>query len=142
LAFPRKRVPTGAWYESGMTIDDVTAVDARASIEVADLDAALAFWTDIAGFAVEVTMGEPPMFAKIRNGAAHLALTRVDAPAPMAIAPVFVTLTGLDALLVRLAAAGIPLVSEPSTRPWGVRDITVRCPGGGPVIAFGEEVSR
>lgn len=124
-----------------MTTDDVTPVDARASIEVADLDDALAFWTDIAGFDVEVTMGEPPMFAMIRSGAAHLALARVDAPTPMQIAPVFVTVTGLDALVARLAAAGIALESEPTTRPWGIRDITVRCPGGGPIIAFGEEMA-
>ena len=124
-----------------MTTDDVNPVEARASIEVADLDDALAFWTDIAGFDVEVTMGEPPMFAMIRSGAAHLALARVDTPAAMQIAPVFVTLSGLDALVARIAAAGLVLESDPTTRPWGIRDITVRCPGGGPLLAFGEEVA-
>lgn len=124
-----------------MSEHDVTAVDARASIEVADLDAAVAFWTEIAGFEVEVAMGEPPFFAMIRNGPAHLALARTDEPAALGIAPVFVTLTGLDGLVARLAAAGIPLESEPTTRPWGIRDLTVRCPGGGPLLAFGEQVA-
>ena len=124
-----------------MTADDVIPVGARASIEVADLDDALAFWTDIVGFEVEVTMGEPPMFAMVRRGDAHFALARVDEPASMQIAPLFVTLTGLDALVGRLAAAGIALESEPTTRPWGIRDITVRCPGGGPLIGFGEQVA-
>lgn len=120
---------------------DVTPLDARAAIEVADLGAALAFWTDIAGFAVDTTMGDPPSLALISSpGGARLALARVDEPAPIGIAPVFVTLTGLDVLVARLASAGIALASEPTTRPWGLRDITVRCPGGGPLIAFGERV--
>jgi hypothetical protein len=54
---------------------------------------------------------------------------------------VFVTLRGLDALIGRFAAAGVPLHQEPTTRPWGIRDVVVRCPGGGPFIAFGEEVA-
>jgi predicted enzyme related to lactoylglutathione lyase len=119
--------------------DDLHAIDARPSLEVADLEAALAFWTDVAGFAVEVEMGEPPMFAMIRNdGGAHLALAQVDEPARMSIAPVFVTVASLDPLLARIAEAGMALESEPTSRPWGIRDVTVRCPGGGPVLAFGE----
>jgi len=124
-----------------MTTDALHALHARPSIEVGDLDAALAFWTDVAGFTVEVTMGEPPFFAMIRNGGAHLALARVDDPAPLSIAPVFVTLAALDVLVARIAAAGLALESEPMVRPWGIRDLTVRCPGGGPIVAFGEEVA-
>ena len=123
-----------------MSPDDVTYLDARPSIEVAELDAALAFWTDIVGFETEVVMGEPPFFAMIRSGPVRLGLARSDTPALPAIAPVFITLENLDALVERLAASGLALDSEPTTRPWHVRDLVVRCPGGGPLVAFGEEV--
>ncbi len=123
-----------------MSPDDVTYLDARPSIEVADLDAALAFWTHIVGFETEVVMGEPPFFAMIRSGPVRLGLARSDTPALPAIAPVFITLENLDALVERLAASGLALDSEPTTRPWHVRDLVVRCPGGGPLVAFGEEV--
>jgi len=35
---------------------------------------------------------------------------------------------------------GIVLDQAPTERPWGIRDLVVRCPGGGPLIAFGEEL--
>jgi catechol 2,3-dioxygenase-like lactoylglutathione lyase family enzyme len=124
-----------------MASSEVTYLQARPTIEVGDLDAALAFWRDVAGFDVEVVMGEPPFFAMVRSGAAGLGLSRSDAPSIPEIASVFVTLENLDGFVERLAAAGIALESEPTTRPWGIRDLVVRCPGGGPLIAFGEQVA-
>ena len=121
--------------------DPITFHDARASIEVADVATALAFFTDVVGLDVEATMGEPLTFALVRGGGVALGLAGVDAPAELAIAPVFVTLSPLDALAERLAAAGVALESEPTTRPWGLRDLVVRCPGGGPLVAFGEQVA-
>lgn len=64
-----------------MAVSEVTYLEARPSIEVGDLDAALAFWRDVAGFDVEVVMGEPPEFAMVRSGGAGLGLARTDAPA-------------------------------------------------------------
>jgi catechol 2,3-dioxygenase-like lactoylglutathione lyase family enzyme len=124
-----------------MSPSDISYVDARPSIEVGDLDAALTFWTDVVGFETEAVMGEPPFFALVRSGGARLGLSRSDDPVLPAIAPVFVTLHHLDTLIERLAAAGVALESEPTTRPWGIRDLVVRCPGYGPLIAFGEEVT-
>ena len=124
-----------------MSPSEVTYIDARPSIEVADLDAALAFWTEVVGFETEVVMGEPPFFALVGQGGARLGLARTDDPVLPTIAPVFVTLRHLDLLVQRLADAGLALESEPTTRPWGIRDLVVRCPGDGPLIAFGEEVS-
>jgi hypothetical protein len=119
---------------------DVTYLDTRPSIEVGDLDAALLFWTDVVGFETEAVMGEPPFFALVRSGGAGLGLSRSDNPVLPVIAPVFVTMVNLDALITRLDVAGIDLESEPTVRPWGIRDLVVRCPGNGPLIAFGEEI--
>lgn len=123
-----------------MTQSDATYLDARPSIEVGDLAAALAFWTEVVGFETEVVMGEPPMFALVRSGGARLGLAGSENPVLPSVAPVFVTMKNLDALVERLAAAHLVLESEPTMRPWGVRDLVVRCPGDGPLIAFGEEV--
>ncbi|MFI5044865.1 MAG: VOC family protein [Acidimicrobiales bacterium] len=119
---------------------DLTYLDARPTIEVGDIDSALRFWTEVVGFDEEVVMGEPPFFALVNSGGARLGLSRADDPALPDIAPVFVTLVNLDAFISRLEAAGIGLESEPTSRPWGIRDLVVRCPGNGPLIAFGEEV--
>jgi predicted enzyme related to lactoylglutathione lyase len=119
---------------------DPTYLDARPSIEVGDLDAALMFWTDVVGFDVETVMGEPPFFALVNSGGARLALAHSDDPALPGIASAFVTLVNLDGLISRLEAAGLDLESEPTSRPWGLRDLVVRCPGNGPLIAFGEQI--
>ncbi len=124
-----------------MAVSEVTYLEARPTIEVGELEVALAFWRDVAGFDVEVMMGEPPFFAMVRSGAAGLGLSRSDDPPFPSIASVFVTLDNLDGLVDRLAAAGIALESEPTTRPWGIRDLVLRCPGDGPLIAFGEKVA-
>lgn len=120
---------------------DVTYLEARPTIEVGDVDATLAFWRDVAGFEVEVVMGDPPEFAMVRSGSASLGLAGSDSPAIPAIAVVFVTLENLDGFVERLTAAGIALESEPTTRPWGLHDLVVRCPGNGPLIAFGERIA-
>jgi predicted enzyme related to lactoylglutathione lyase len=116
-------------------------LDSRPTIEVADLGAALAFFNDVAGLATEVVMGEPPMFAIVSAGAARVGVVEVDAPAIPEGVPCYFTLQGLDALIDRLTAAGLAPLEPPTTRPWGLRDIVIPCPGGGPLLAFGEPVT-
>jgi len=113
---------------------------ARPTIEVGDLGAALVFLAEVVGMPVTVTQGEPPMFAMVGEGHAELALVEVDEPAIPEGAACYVTMDGLDALIERLAAAGIELAIPLTVRPWGQRDIVVRLPGEGPLVAFGEKV--
>jgi predicted enzyme related to lactoylglutathione lyase len=127
---------------SAAHLERPTYLDARPTIEVADLAAALAFWTDVLGFDVMVTMGEPPSFAIVSSGDAVLGLVEADEPTIPEGAPVYITLSGLDALVARLEQASISLAVPITTRPWGLRDLVVACPGGGPLIALGEEVAR
>ncbi len=116
-------------------------LDSRPTIEVSDLPAALAFLNDVAGLDTEVVMGEPPMFAIVAAGAARMGLVEVDAPALPEGVPCYFTLQGLDGLIERIEAAGLTLTEPPTTRPWGLRDIVLPCPGGGPLLAFGEPVT-
>jgi catechol 2,3-dioxygenase-like lactoylglutathione lyase family enzyme len=110
----------------------------RPSVEVGDLAAALAFLTDVVGMPLQVVDGQPPVFAIVGTGDAEIALVEVDEPALPAGAACYVTVTELDGLLARLAAAGVTLDVELTDRPWGMRDIVVTVPGEGPRIAFGE----
>jgi predicted enzyme related to lactoylglutathione lyase len=116
-------------------------LDSRPTVEVADLPAALAFLNDVAGLDTEVVMGEPPMFAIVASGAARMGVVEVASPALPEGVPCYFTLTGLDALIERIEAAGLTLTEPPTTRPWGIRDIVLPCPGGGPLLAFGEPVT-
>ena len=119
---------------------EVRHLDARAAISVGDVGAALAFWTDVAGFRLDVAMGEPPDFAIVRSGDVHVAIVGSEAPVHPPIAVVYVTVEGLDVLLTRFAAADVAVVVPLTEQPWGLRDVVVRCPGDGPLIAFGEAV--
>ena len=84
-------------------------LDARPTIEVADLPAALAFLNDVAGLDTEVVMGEPPMFAIVAAGAARMGVVEVESPALPEGVPCYFTLQGLDALIERIEAAGLAL---------------------------------
>ncbi len=113
----------------------------RPTIEVGDLGTALGFLTDVVGFAVQVVEGEPPMFAIVGEEQAEIALVEVDEPAIPEGAACYVTVSGLDGLLERLAAADCPLDVPLTERPWGLRDIVVLVPGEGPRVAFGEPIA-
>jgi uncharacterized glyoxalase superfamily protein PhnB len=130
-------VATRPWYHLAMATS-LRVLDIRPSIEVADVATALAFWTDTVGLDVEATMGTPPVFAIVAHGDARIALVGAAEPARPTGAAVYVTIDGLDALLARLATAGVELVVPLTDRPWGVRDVVAACPGGGPLVAFGE----
>ncbi len=121
---------------------DLQYLDARPTIEVADLPAALAFFNDVAGLDTEVVMGEPPMFAIVGAGPARVGVVEVDAPAHPEGVPCYLTMHGLDTLLERLDRAGLAPSEPPVTRPWGLRDIVIPCPGGGPLLAFGEPLAH
>jgi uncharacterized glyoxalase superfamily protein PhnB len=112
----------------------------RPTIEVGDLGAALQFLTDVVGFEVRVVEGEPPLFAIMGEGPSEIALVEVDEPAVPQGAACYVTMTGLDDLIGRLAAAGVALDVPLTERPWGLRDIVVVLPGEGPRLAFGEQI--
>jgi hypothetical protein len=114
----------------------------RPSLEVGDLGAALAFLTEVVGFTAPVVEGEPPMFAIIGDGPAEIALVEVDEPAVPQGAACYVTVTGLDGLVERIAAAGVALDLPLTERPWGMRDVVVTVPGEGPKLAFGEGMER
>lgn len=119
-----------------------TYLDARPTIEVEDLPAAISFFTDVAGFAVEVSMGEPPVFAILVSGDTRVAVLANEEPASPAGAAVYFTVRGLDAIVDRAERAGVYFLAPITVRPWGLRDAVIFCPGGGPQLAFGEPIDE
>ncbi len=91
--------------------------------------ASLPFYTDVLGFTVEVTMGEPASFAILVSGDASLALASTVDPAVAGIASVYLEVDDVDAAHARASAAGCE-PTEPVDHPWGLRDFVVRDPDG------------
>ena len=127
-------------HDGSMDSTPVTVTDVRATIAVGDLEPALEFLTGIGGFTVDTTMGEPPIFALVSSGSARLGIVAEADPRQPEFCPVFITVQDLDLVVAGLDAAGVDLEAEPTDRPWNVRDLVVRCPGGGPLLAFGQNI--
>lgn len=120
----------------------LTLIRSRPTIEVGDLGQALGFLTDVVGFTVTAVEGEPPMFALVGEGPSEIALVEADDPAIPAGAACYVTIGGLDELVQKIVGAGFELALPVTERPWGLRDLVVRLPGDGPLVAFGEAIGR
>jgi catechol 2,3-dioxygenase-like lactoylglutathione lyase family enzyme len=111
-----------------------------------DLDAALAFYTQLLGFEVrnDVPMGPEMRWLTVAApGDAHeLLLAAVDHHVPPADRPamnemvakgnlaVFIQVDDLDKTFEALRAAGTEILQEPADQPYGVRDAGVRDPSG------------
>jgi hypothetical protein len=78
------------------------------------------------------------VFAIVGAGTVQLGLVEVGSPAVPEGAACYITLQGLDQFLEQVERAGLPLAVPLTIRPWGLRDVVVACPGGGPMVAFGE----
>ncbi len=108
-------------------------------VVVADLDRALGFYVDTLGLPLGHRAGA---YAQLATGTTRLALYEraamattlghpIQAPAPDA--PGFelgFKVPDVDAAFAALAAAGAPVVTAPTDRPWGQRTAYVRDPDG------------
>ena len=123
--------------------DSANIVAAEPQVFVSELTSSLSFYVDKLGFALVLTYGEPPFYAQVARGAAHLNLRRVSGPVfddqfrsrePDALSAT-VTLTDPKALFLELQAAGVPFHQALRTEPWGARTFIVSDPDGN-LIAF------
>jgi catechol 2,3-dioxygenase-like lactoylglutathione lyase family enzyme len=117
---------------------------------VADLDAALSFYTETLGLELQ---HRAERYAQIRAGTTRLALYTRDAmqktlgaalEAPLLSAPAFelgFKVSDCDAAFAELVASGAPVVTAPTTRPWGQRTAYVRDPDGN-LIELAQDLTR
>ena len=105
-----------------------------------DLDAALHFYGELLGGAVTYEFPGPdgqPAYVALRIGDSSIGLgadaTVTDAPRPRAVS-LWVYAEDCDEAIRRLRDAGVPVIAEPETQPWGERVARVLDPDGNEVI--------
>jgi catechol 2,3-dioxygenase-like lactoylglutathione lyase family enzyme len=96
----------------------------HASLRVADLPAAIAFYTDRLGFRHAFSWGEPPTMAGVDLGETQIFLES-GTPAAQGCSLYFVV-GDADALYAFHRAHDVPVVAGLGDRPWELRDYTVR----------------
>jgi catechol 2,3-dioxygenase-like lactoylglutathione lyase family enzyme len=94
------------------------------SVVVADIAAAVEFYTNKLGFQPGFTWGEPPTFAGVNLDQVQMFLEK-GTPKPGG-GSVYFVVGDADELFAFQRAAGVEVVEEPGDRPYGLRDYLVR----------------
>jgi catechol 2,3-dioxygenase-like lactoylglutathione lyase family enzyme len=107
-------------------------------LAVADLEAAVAYYTGSLGFAVSWRWGEPPVRAGLVRDAVELQLVRAGTPgAPPGPGMVYCHARGIDAYHAACVEGGADIAVPLGERAFGLRDFRVRDLDGN-VLGIGE----
>ena len=94
---------------------------------VADVLASVAHYRDVLGFHTEFTYGEPVFYAGVERDGVVIHFQAASATArPAGQSAMNVFVTDADQLYRELRAKDAHLLNEPTNRPYGMRDFTVR----------------
>jgi uncharacterized glyoxalase superfamily protein PhnB len=112
-----------------------------------DVDAAVAYWTDVLGFAVDFTWGTPTTYAGLERDEAEIHLRLDDGDddgedgggGGASAGRVTIELDGVDAYYEGLVARGADITVPLADRAYGMRDFAVRTPQGHR-LTFGESL--
>ena len=111
----------------------------RTTLPVRDVSASADFYDRAVGFAVVVTMGDPPDFAMIADPDSGIGLGLVASAEP-AVAPFaccYIDVDGVEELHQRCVDAGASVTGELTRQPWGNYDFVI-ADLDGHQITFGE----
>jgi RimJ/RimL family protein N-acetyltransferase/uncharacterized glyoxalase superfamily protein PhnB len=140
------------WFGGDATADDLAAAPeytrprfygVEPILEVADVAAAVQFYRERLGFAVEFLFGDPVSHAGLFRGewstqGVRLQLTqRASTSGIPSVALYLVVAPRLDTLYEEYQRKNVPIVEALATQPWGRREFTVRDPDGH-LLRFGE----
>ncbi len=106
-------------------------------ITAGDLPAALHFYQGLLGGVVDYRFPETgePAYVGLRFGAGQLGIGRQEGDEPPGgPTTLWVYVADCPAAVARLRAAGVDVVAEPQTQPWGERMAVVRDPDGNRVL--------
>ena len=111
---------------------------------VTDFPAALAFYTQKLGFAVDFTYGDPPFYGVVQRDRARLCLRLVEGPIFAGdvrereeLLSASITLdsaAAIERLFLEYQAVGVPFHLRLTTQPWGARNVIVRDPDGNLIL--------
>jgi catechol 2,3-dioxygenase-like lactoylglutathione lyase family enzyme len=107
-----------------MTAPQVEAERVHPTLVVADVLAAVEFYTKKLGFTMGFTWGEPVTMAGVNLGQVQMFLEQ-GTPNPEG-SSVFFVIGNADELYDFQRAKGVDVVEPPDDRPYGLRDYTVR----------------
>jgi RimJ/RimL family protein N-acetyltransferase/catechol 2,3-dioxygenase-like lactoylglutathione lyase family enzyme len=102
-------------------------------LKVPDVQKTAEYYRDILGFRIDFLYGSPPTHAGVSRGdwtgsGVTIQLSRLAGDLPQVTSSSLFILvgTGLDALFEAYRVQEVEMVSEPVTKPWGMRDFTIR----------------
>jgi len=114
---------------------DSAFVRAEAQLLVTDLPRSLVFYTEQLGFATQFAYGEPPFYAQVARGGAHLNLRLVpELPLDPALArreiylAVTICVTSIKELFLDYQSRGVEFAQPLRTEPWGARTFIITDP--------------
>jgi catechol 2,3-dioxygenase-like lactoylglutathione lyase family enzyme len=120
-----------------MNAPDIDVEQHHASVAVRDVPAAVDFYTKKLGFSLAFTWGDPPNFAGVNLGDIQIFL-RQGTPDPNG-SVVFFVIGDADELYGFHRANAVEIVEEPSDKPWGFHDYTIRDLDGN-YLVFGQRL--
>lgn len=105
---------------------------------VSDLDASLAWYTDILGFSGRFRFGS---YAGIEHGDVQIHLAGPEVPNGRAIGQgsIYIFIDDVDAYHAEINARGATAQNPPKDYEYGMRDFIVTDPDGN-IVGFGQEV--
>ena len=122
--------------DTGASFESLAAI-----FRVRDLPEALAYYTDVLGFEVGWTWGEPPTYASVCRDRVEInfgAPAEGETPSPSSV---YVSVTNIDAYHDAILAKGATVTVPIGDRPYGMRDFTVADPSGDS-LSFGQPTTE
>lgn len=118
--------------------------NSRCVLAVRDLAASTRFYTEVLGFARDFGDGSDGWSFLSRDGFRVMLGECRDATPAGELGDhswfVYLTVDGVDGLHDEVAGKGAEILSRPATKPWGLREFSLRTPDGHRLV-FGEPVS-
>ena len=95
-------------------------------LPVREVAAAVRFWTDVLGFRVSFTRGQPPVYAVVGRDDVEVALHAERGPAHRAgHARCYVKVTNVEAAYDEFRTRGAKVVQELSAHSYGLKDFVI-----------------
>jgi catechol 2,3-dioxygenase-like lactoylglutathione lyase family enzyme len=125
-----------------MSISQLVAAEPQ--LYVRDIIASCEFYSQMLGFSVTFTYGEPPFYGQVSRDGVRLNLRQVDQPV---VDPVrrdseqllagSITLDDAKPLFLEYQRAGVEFTQQLRTEPWGAQTFITRDPDGNLLLFAG-----
>ncbi|MEZ4868300.1 MAG: GNAT family N-acetyltransferase [Caldilineaceae bacterium] len=125
------------WQSNAPSGTETTFFSAQPVLLVRDVAASAAYFHERLGFRIDFLYGDPPTHGGVSRGdwtGRMVTLQLSQAPTEAELQPagylyIMVDAT-IDALFAQYQRAGVEIIAEPKTQPWGMREFTIREPNG------------